>query len=101
MSNNSFVKQPAEKRTIAIEYQDELATGVTLSGGTVAAVNLSDGSSASATVLVSTTATISGTQARAQVQAGTNGTDYKITFLTTLSNSDIWEDDVTMKVKES
>lgn len=97
---SSFNKQPAEKRTIAIEYARELPSGVTLVSGTVAATNLSDNSSASGAVLVSTTATISGTQAKVQTQAGTNGIDYKITFLTTLSNGDIWEDDIIMKVGE-
>lgn len=97
---NSFQKQPAEKRTIAIEYLNELASGVTVSSGTVAAIDLTDNSDVSATVLTSTTATISGTQARVQTRAGTNAKNYKITFTTTLSNTDIWEDDVIMKVLE-
>lgn len=99
MSSEPFTKQPSEKRTIAVEYQNELPSGVTLSSGTVSAISLADGSDASSAVLTSTTATISGTQARVQTKNGTNGVDYKITFLTTLSNTDIWEDDVVMKVK--
>lgn len=97
MSN--FTKQPAEKRTIAVEYLNELPSGVTVVSGTVAAVD-GNGVDVASTVLTSTTATISGTQARAQVKAGTSGVDYKITFLTTLSNTDIWEDDILMQVRE-
>lgn len=95
----SFPKQPAEAYTIAMDYTNKLPTGATVSSGTVAAVDLVDNSSASSTVLASTTATISGAQARVKVQAGTNGRSYIVTFTTTLSNGDILEDDVRMDVK--
>lgn len=82
-----------------MDYTNKLPTGATVSSGTVAAVDLVDNSSASSTVLASTTATISGAQARVKVQAGTNGRSYIVTFTTTLSNGDILEDDVRMDVK--
>jgi hypothetical protein len=70
-----FEKQPAESWPIATD------TGAT------------DNS-----VLASTTATIVGTQARVKVQSGTTGIDYKITFLVTLSDGSVLEEDVLMQV---
>jgi len=49
-------------------------------------------------VLGSTSATISGTQARVRVKQGVSGVQYKITFVITLSNTDILEEDVLMHV---
>lgn len=99
-SPSYFQKQPGEDYSIAIEFLDKLPTGRTLTSGTVAALDLGTGTSASATVLASTTATISGTQARVKVQAGTHGKDYKITFLCDLDNGETLEEDVIMKVRE-
>lgn len=93
-----FSKQPAESYTIAVEFAGKLPTGASLSSGTVSALRLDTGATDNS-VLASTTATIVGTQARVKVQAGTSGLDYKITWLMTLSNGDILEEDVTMDVE--
>jgi hypothetical protein len=93
-----FIKQPAESYTIAVEFTGKLPTGATLTSGTVSAVRLDTGA-ADNSVLASTTATIVGTQARVKVQAGTSGVDYKVSFLVTLSNSDLLEEDIEMRVQ--
>ncbi|BFU90161.1 MAG: hypothetical protein NTAFB01_13480 [Nitrospira sp.] len=95
-----FEKQPAEAYTIAFEFSGKLPTGANLSSGTVSVVRLDTGATDN-TVLASTTATIVGTQARVKVQSGTTGIDYKITFLVTLSNGDVLEEDVLMQVLDA
>lgn len=92
-----FEKQSAEAYTIAIEFSGKLPSGATLSSGTVTAQNTTTGLTDN-TVLGSTTATISGTQAKVKVQAGTNQVTYKITFTLTLSDASILEEDIRMKV---
>jgi len=93
-----FEKQPAESYTIAVEFAGKLPTGASLTSGTVSAIRLDTGA-ADNSVLASTTATIVGTQARVKVQAGTSGLDYKLTFLATLSNGDVLEEDLIMEVE--
>lgn len=95
---NSFDKQPAESYTIAIEFLGKLPSGASLSSGTVAGYDI-QANATDNTVLASTTATISGTQARVKVQAGTTSKDYKITFTCTLSDSSILEEDIIMRVR--
>lgn len=92
-----FEKQPAESYTIAVEFAGKLPSGASLASGTISAVRLDTGATDNS-VLASTTATIVGTQARVKVQAGTSGIDYKITFLLTLSNGDLLEEDVLMRL---
>lgn len=93
-----FTKQPAESFTIAVEFAGKLPSGASLVSGTVSAVRTDTGATDN-TVLASTTATIVGTQARVKVQAGTSGIDYQVTFLCTLSNGDVLEEDLTMDVE--
>jgi hypothetical protein len=93
-----FLKQPNESYTIAIEFAGQLPAGASLVSGTVSAVRLDTGATDNS-VLASTTLTISGTQARVKVQAGTDGVDYRVTSLVTLSTSDVLEEDLLMKVR--
>jgi len=91
------LKQPSESYAIGIEFAGKLPAGATLASGTVSAIRL-DTEATDNAVLASTTATISGTQALVKVQAGTAGITYKITFVVTLSNTDILEEDLILKV---
>jgi len=56
---------------------------------------------ASADVLTSTTATISGTQARATVKKGIHGQHYQLTFFVVLSNGDNLEEDLPMRIVQT
>jgi len=94
---NTFTKQPSEAFTTGLEFSGKLPTGESLSSGTVTAYDPA-GTDVSSTVLSGTTATISGTQALIKVWAGTHGVDYRIKFVLTLTNGDILEEDLTMKV---
>jgi hypothetical protein len=89
-------KTPAETETLAVEFLDRLPSGVTVSSGTVTAVD-EDGTT-DETVLGSTTATISGTQTQFVVQAGTHGKFYTVKVTTTLSNSAVRVDEIQMRV---
>lgn len=93
----AFTKSPAETYTIAIEYSGRLPTGAALISGTVSAIN-EETKELDNSVLNSTTATISGTQARARVQAGTHGKRYRIVFSTTITGGEILEDIARMEV---
>lgn len=100
MALQTFSKQPSERYKIAIEWSGKLPSGASLDSGSVSAVDTSDDSDATSTVLASSTAEISGTQSRATVRAGTDGKTYKITFLVTLDDGSILEEDVNMRVEE-
>lgn len=95
---NTFQKQPAEAYTIAIEFLNKLPTGTTVASGTVAGFDIQAGATDN-TILASTTATCTTTQARVKVQAGANNKDYKITFTCTLNDSSILEEDILMQVR--
>jgi hypothetical protein len=103
MAKNYFEKQPGESYTIGMDYSDTgvLPDGTALSSGTVSAVKLSDGITDN-TVLGSTTTTIDAPNklSKVLVQAGTNGEKYRITFLTTLDDASVLEDEVLMKVED-
>lgn len=94
---NYFEKQPSETWTVAVEFSGKLPTGASLSTGTVSAIRTDTGATDNS-VLASQTLTISGTQAKVRVLAGSAGVKYKLTFLVTLDTSEILEEDVTMGV---
>lgn len=95
----SFEKQPDEQYFIAIEWQGKLPTGTALVSGAVAATRYPDLVTDN-TVLASTVAIVSGTQSLVRVKLGEHGRDYRVTFLMTLSNGDILEEDVLMQVRQ-
>jgi len=87
-------KQPDEQVTYAFEFKNRLAFGAALSSGTISATDTSDSSDVTGTLLSSSSVTISGTQARFRVIAGTAGRTYRITGQITLDNGDLLEEDV-------
>lgn len=95
----TYVKRPAEEFTVAVEWATKLPSGATLSSGTLVAVDRMTGSDVSATVLASTTATISGTQASLKGKVGTSPTDYLITMTVTLSTGDKLIEEILMQVR--
>jgi len=100
---NAFAKQPAERFTIAVEFAQQLPTGASMTSGTIEATDPS-GVDAVADVIVggvaaSASTIIIGTESRATVYGGTHGLDYRLRFLVTLSNGNILEEDVLMRVE--
>jgi len=100
---SSFIKQPSEIYPIAMEFSGLLPEGASLASGVVSALDTLTGLDATATVLHSSAAVIDGTQVQAVVQAGTNGTPYKLTFrvsLTPGSPTSVLEEDLLMFVQD-
>ena len=97
---STFEKTKAEKYTIAVEWLGQLPFSATLSSCTVAARRMEDQSDATSDVLVSPTATISGTQSRVTVYGGRAGQKYRLLFTAILSNAEIVEEAVYMLVRE-
>lgn len=96
---NTFIKQPAETYTIAVEFAGKLPLGAALSTGVVACFDPL-GTDVSGALLIGTTAVIAGTQARIKVlAAGVHGVIYRIRFRVTLDNGDVLEEDVEMSVE--
>lgn len=93
-----FWKSAASAYTIAFEYSGRLPTGVTVSSGVASAIDLTDGSNATATVINSPTMTVDSTRLKVKVQAGTVGKSYKIISSATLSDGSLIEDSVEMHV---
>ena len=96
--SQSTIKQPQERYTMGFGFTGYLPAGATLSSGTVSAVRLDTGA-ADNSVLDSLALTISGDQALVRVKDGLDGVDYKLTFLVTLSNGDVLEEDLIVQVR--
>lgn len=92
-----FTKQPSEIYPISVDYSDVLDTGETISSESVTATD-SAGTDVTATLIDSTE--ISGSTIKAVIKAGTTGNKYKLTFKATTSDSNLYEDDITMRVVE-
>lgn len=93
-----FEKFPVERYPITVTFVGKLPDGYTLSTGTVSAVKVSDNSDASSVVLVSTTATIAGELVSVEVQAGSTGVLYLITFELNMSPTGVVKEDIMMGI---
>lgn len=91
-------KHPAESFVIGLDFGPALATGRSLASATLQALDAA-GVDVSATLLVSTTATISANQAKARLQNGTTGNVYTLIFTATLDDGEIIQDGLTVSVK--
>lgn len=93
-----FLKQPSEEFTIALDFSADLESGETIADKTVTAIDVADSSDQTSTIIVSSS--IDGSRVRVRIQAGTNGHDYKITAIATTNLSQVYEHEVTMRVRE-
>lgn len=93
----NFDKQPARFKTYSLKLVKRLPSGTTISSASTTAIKISDDSDVSAAVVVGNV--VSGTNVNVQVKGGSDGVDYKITTVVTLSDNDTPEYDVTMKVR--
>jgi hypothetical protein len=95
----SFDKQPAEKLTIGVDFDDDLASGETISTAAVTEIDLATGIAPVSTVKDGSES-ISGSVVSQKLKAGTNGSRYKITIRATTDAPHIFEADVVMSVTE-
>ena len=95
-----FIKQTDEIFPIAADFSDVLATGETIvkESSEVIAYDSKD-EDVSATILVSDSKSVLESLLLAKIQAGTDGKKYKITFKAATSNSNIYELDIFMIIK--
>ena len=91
-------KHPTESFIVGLDFAPALAAGRTVASGTVQALDAS-GADVSGTLLVSTVAAVSGTQARVQLQSGTGGQSYTLIFTVTLDDGEVLQDGLTVSVK--
>ena len=84
-------KQPDEVRTLTFDFARKLVSGATLTGTptVVAQTGLTVGAG-----------TIAGSTVSAQVSGGTLGSEYKVTCRCGVSNGDVLELDVMIRVAE-
>lgn len=96
MATAFFETGPTEDRVIGLDFTGKLPTGVTLSSGTVSAILVSDSSDATSAILDSTTLTIDSGEdtAKVGIKTGAAVGKYLLTFLVTLSDSQVLKDDV-------
>lgn len=95
------IEEPsASKRAVTLNYAAQLPSGVTISSCTVTALDMYANTSAS--ILASSTATLtdSNTKASVRVQNATAGKKYKLTFTAVLSDGQQWVDYVQYNVKD-
>lgn len=78
-------KHATERWGVGFDFTDKVPDGATIASGTATATDLADGSDVSATLLVSTTASISGLVATIRVTAGTKGHTYQVLLTVVLS----------------
>lgn len=86
-------KQVSEVIKQTVDYDDKTPSGVTVS-----CYNLTT-SATDNSLLSSTTATIISNTATVNISAGTDLNDYRISFLATFSDSQVWKDDILLHVK--
>jgi len=96
--SGTFTKHPSETYPIGIDYASAAPTGATLASGVWVATNENDQTDATSTVLLNPTATIAGSVAKARVQSGTNGVNYRLSLTATFDTGDVLHDDVFMYV---
>jgi hypothetical protein len=102
-----FTKQSAEKFFLGVDFTEAIADGDSLASCVVSAIDLTDGSDASAIVLDAATnvviANSEGVMAIGEemVMAGTNNKNYKITFTGVTASAQTWECDITMRIRDT
>ena len=92
-------KQPAETYSIAIDFADRLPPGASLVSGT-ATGRIANTLAVDNTILLSQVVVVDGTLAKVRLQAGIHGTQYKISFLMTLTDAQTLEEDIMMNVMD-
>jgi len=99
---STHIKQPNEKHTLTIDYTNRLPDGVTVSFASMIAMNMKTRSIVTSAMVTNSTMTIDsdGLLASAQVKNGSVGEKFKLTVSALLDNTDIYEDEIILEIKE-
>lgn len=107
MNKKNFHKQPSEIERIGVDFSDRLASGESVVSATYKIIDLSDNSDVTATMKVTGSEQISdedgdtvNESTSIEVQAGTDGKDYKLTIKATTNQGHVLEEDRTIFVRE-
>jgi hypothetical protein len=92
MKLGTIVQQPSERRTYTITYEDSLTAGDNLKTAVVKSI-APDG-------LVVDQVTLLDPRVRFFVSGGVDQTSYKVTFTVATEDSQVFEDEITVKIKE-
>lgn len=95
----NFRKQPSEKLEYTVQYSDWLVTGQTLSSAVISVAREAPDTSPG-TLVVSGPFITDTTTLTYLLDAGEDGDDYKITILTTMSNGEVKETDISLAIEE-
>ena len=87
----TFTKQPAEKESYSIDYEDDLEA----SDGIFSAISAIDGAG-----LTLVSKSIFGTRVKVILLGGTVGTKYKVTVTATTNDGRILQDEFFVNIKE-
>lgn len=90
-------KRPSEEWRVSWDFVDDIEIGDTPSTQQVSAIQVDTGSDVSATFLQG--AGITGTVIKVQVQGGTDGKDYLVTFQLTTTQGDVFRRTVLVQVR--
>jgi hypothetical protein len=94
VATESLIKQPAESRVFSMNFAAMLAAGETLAG--VTSVTYTGGD---ALLTLSGPAAYSGAVAQQRILGGTDGMEYKVTFIVTTSQGNILEGEGVLQVR--
>jgi hypothetical protein len=92
----SRAKRPIEEFRVSWDFANDLESGDSVTGQLVTAVD-SDGTNVSASFLQSPA--ISGAKIVVQIQGGTDGKDYTVTFKATTTQGDVFERTLLVRVR--
>jgi len=92
-------KQPNEKIKITVNFLNNVPSGGSVSSAVVTSRDASDDSDSSSTI-ISGSPTVSSPNVTQLVQAGTDGDLHIVTFKATMSNAEVYEDEVMLPIKE-
>lgn len=94
MSTQTLIKQPSESRLYSMEFAPNLAPGETISSVTSVTADPSTG------IDITAVPVASGTQAQQRIAGGTDGVQYKITFVVETSAGNTLEGEGYLTVRQ-
>ena len=100
MYYDTFTKQPTDLFTVGANFSSELATGETITSKAVTSVNGATGASSTSTVIDVSGISSDALSILANMKAGIDGETHIIKFIATTSASNVYEKQVSMRVKE-
>lgn len=99
-----FTKQPNDNLKYTIDYRDWLPTGVSVAScvvSDVSVINSSESDVGEPTLTASVPVVVGGNLATFFAASGTDGKNYKVTFLATMSDTQLLESEIEFRVTDT